>query len=59
MSTNRAIIGFFNAITYNSFQITLGTLVTLHNKYLRSKDVKNVFNRYSLLREMIKVIMCT
>ena len=38
-----------------SFQQSLATLVTLHNKYLRSKDVKNVFQRYALLRDMIKV----
>jgi len=33
---------------------TLTTLVTLHNKYLRSKEVTNIFNRYALMREMIK-----
>lgn len=37
-----------------AYQLSLATLVTLHNKYLRSKEVKNVFNRYALLREMIK-----
>ena len=43
-------------ILNESYQLTLATLVTLHNKYLRSKDVKNIFNRYALLREMIKVL---
>ena len=38
-----------------SFLQALATLVILHNKYLRSKEVKNVFNRYALMREMIKV----
>ena len=37
------------------FQISLSTLVTLHNNYLRSKEVKNILERYSLMREMIKV----
>ena len=42
-------------IVFIFFQISLSTLVTLHNNYLRSKEEKNVFNRYSLMREMIKV----
>ena len=42
-------------ILTESYQIALGTLVTLHNKYLHSKEVKNVFNRYALMRQMIKV----
>merc|ERR1711974_348334 len=33
---------------------SLSTLVTLHNKYMRSKDVKNMLERYALMREMIK-----
>ena len=37
-----------------TYQICLSTLVTLHNSYLRSKEVKNVLNRYALLRDMIK-----
>ena len=42
-------------ILAESYQQALTTLVTLHNKYLRSKENKNIFNRYSLMREMIKV----
>ena len=42
-------------ILTESYQLALATLVTLHNKYLRSKEVKNIFNRYALMREMIKV----
>ena len=35
---------------------TLNTMVTLQNQYLESKNEKNIFQRYSLLRAMIKVI---
>ena len=42
-------------ILTESYQLALATLVILHNKYMRSKEVKNIFNRYSLMREMIKV----
>jgi len=38
-----------------AYHVTLAELVTLHNKYLASKEVKNVFQRYTLLRDMIKV----
>ena len=31
-------------------------MVTLQNQYLESKNEKNIFQRYSLLRAMIKVI---
>ena len=48
-------IKFNNSWSILWFQISLSTLVTLHNKYMRSKDVKNIFERFSLMREMIKV----
>lgn len=41
-------------ILNEAYQISLSTLVTLHNNYLRSKEEKNVFSRYSLMRVMIK-----
>lgn len=51
---NERLTSAFRILT-ESYQLALTTLVTLHNKYLRSKEVKNVFNRYTLMREMIKV----
>jgi hypothetical protein len=51
----------YNRVVYASrvmgeaYQVALSTLVTLHNRYLRSKEVKNVINRYAMLRDMIKV----
>ena len=42
-------------ILTESYQLALATLVTLHNKYLRSKEVKNILHRYTQMREMIKV----
>ena len=55
---NVFFIEFLNASSYGDpfiFQVSLSTLVTLHNKYIRSKDVKNILERYALMREMIKV----
>ena len=43
-------------ILTESYQLALATLVILHNKYMRSKETKNIFIRYSQMREMIKVI---
>lgn len=44
-------------ILTESYQLALATLVILHNKYMRSKEVKNIFIRYSQMREMIKVTL--
>jgi len=35
---------------------TLNCVVTLQNQYLESKNVKNIFQRYTKLRAMIKVV---
>ena len=53
---NERLTQAFRILT-ESYQLALATLVTLHNKYLRSKEVKNIFNRYTLMREMIKVYL--
>ena len=53
--TTRKVLKNKHNIISSYFQISLSTLVTLHNKYLRSKDVKNILERYALMREMIKV----
>ena len=43
-------------ITYwQCYLVTLSTVVTLQNEYLESKNVKNILQRYSRLRAMIKV----
>ena len=51
---NERLSQAFRILT-ESYQLALATLVILHNKYMRSKEVKNIFSRYSLMREMIKV----
>jgi hypothetical protein len=38
-----------------SYLEVLNSLVTLQNAYLDSKNLKNLFQRYSRLRSMIKV----
>jgi hypothetical protein len=38
-----------------SYLEVLNALVTLQNSYLDSKNLKNLFQRYSKLRSMIKV----
>ncbi|XP_023326274.1 uncharacterized protein LOC111699770 [Eurytemora carolleeae] len=40
-----------------SFLDVLNSLVTMQNAYLDSKSLKNLFQRYSKLREMIKVLL--
>ena len=54
LEQNERLTSAFRILT-ESYQLALTTLVTLQHKYLRSKEVKNVFNRYTLMREMIKV----
>ena len=56
VETNERLIQAFRILT-ESYQLALATLVTLHNKYIRSKEVKNIFNRYTLMRVMIKVTL--
>eukprot|EP00094_Tigriopus_californicus_P004744 TCALIF_04564-PA protein Name:"Protein of unknown function" AED:0.61 eAED:0.61 QI:0/0/0/0.33/1/1/3/0/160 len=54
------LVDRYNRATYatrlleETYQISISNLVTLHNNYMRSKEVKNLFNRYTLLRDMIK-----
>ncbi len=62
MSESRdTLVDRYNRATYAGrvlseiYQICLSNLVTLHNSYLRSKEEKNVLQRYNLLRSMIKV----
>lgn len=40
-----------------SYEIAKGALVELMYKYTNSKQVRNVFQRYNLLKLMIKVII--
>ena len=53
--TNYNRVVHSHRILNETYQVTLSTLVTMHNAYLRSKEVKNLFQRYTLLRDMIKV----
>ena len=48
---------FVVAFTYSvqSFLEVLNALVTMQNAYLESKNLKNLFQRHTKLRDMIKV----
>lgn len=40
-----------------NYETAKQALVNLHNQYEKSKEVRNIFTRYNLLKAMIKVIM--
>jgi len=40
-----------------NYETAKQALVNLHNQYEKSKEVRNIFTRYALLKSMIKVIV--